>query len=319
MMKPLISVVVPIYKAEAFLRDSVDSILAQTLSNIEVILVDDGSTDNCGRICDEYAIKDKRVRVFHKENGGISASRKTGVDNAIGDYISFVDADDTIPITALEDLYKAGVGSDIIIGRCDDKQYEEEYLTPEEHRSYAILMKHILYTPWAKLTARSLFNENTFPPRKIVSTEDALMNIRLAFANEKRVCLVSKNVYNYNSNPNSVTHNFFWSFSYENLFYKCVLDSIPPKQRMYYTKECIISRLNRLWNMYAHEQSNVWYGTPYYKNLIEDAKRCGYKIPLLEQIGLRITNTTLLQVYFPIMNCLTYRFGLLKNKFLKKK
>ncbi len=313
MAKPFISVVVPVYKAEVWLRECIDSILAQTLSNIEIILVDDGSPDNCGAICDEYAKQDSRVRVLHKENCGVSMARKTGVDNATADYISFVDADDTLPSTALADLYQEREGSDIIIGRCSDKPYDREYLTPEEYQSYAILMKHISYTLWARLIARHLFNEITFPPQEIVHTQDALTNIRLAFANKNPVRLVSKNVYKYNNNPNSVTHNFVWSFNYEKIFYKYILDSIPLEQRTCYIKESVMSRLDRLWNMYAHQYRNEWYGTSYYKDLLEDAKLCGYRIPPLERIGLRITNATLLRFYSPVMNCLTYRFGLLKK------
>ena len=92
----LISVIVPIYKVEAYLRRGIDSILAQDYPNIEVILVDDGSPDNCGKICDEYAKKDKRIRVIHKPNGGLSSARNAGLDVAKGKYISFIDSDDSI-------------------------------------------------------------------------------------------------------------------------------------------------------------------------------------------------------------------------------
>lgn len=92
----MISVIVPVYKAEKFLHRCVDSILAQTHSDFELLLIDDGSPDNSGTICDDYAVKDSRVRVFHKENGGVSAARNLGLDNAVGDYIAFCDADDYV-------------------------------------------------------------------------------------------------------------------------------------------------------------------------------------------------------------------------------
>lgn len=100
----LISVIVPVYKVEPFLRQCVDSILAQTYSNLEVILVDDGSPDNCGTICDEYAAKDARVRVIHKENGGQGSARNRGLDAATGKYIAFVDSDDWIDPDMYESL-----------------------------------------------------------------------------------------------------------------------------------------------------------------------------------------------------------------------
>ena len=93
---PKISVIVPVYKAEQYIRRCVDSILAQTFTDFELLLIDDGSPDNSGAICDEYAAKDSRIKVFHKENGGVSSARNLGLDNVTGEYISFIDADDYI-------------------------------------------------------------------------------------------------------------------------------------------------------------------------------------------------------------------------------
>ncbi|MCQ2424558.1 MAG: glycosyltransferase [Lachnospiraceae bacterium] len=93
---PEISIIVPVYKVEQYLPRCIDSILAQTFTDFELLLIDDGSPDNCGKICDDYAAKDARVRVFHKENGGVSSARNLGLDNAVGKYIGFVDSDDYI-------------------------------------------------------------------------------------------------------------------------------------------------------------------------------------------------------------------------------
>lgn len=92
----MISVIVPIYKAEKYIHRCIDSILAQSYTDFELLLIDDGSPDNCGAICDEYAAKDSRIRVFHKENGGVSSARNLGLDNAQGEYITFCDADDYV-------------------------------------------------------------------------------------------------------------------------------------------------------------------------------------------------------------------------------
>ena len=96
MDSPKISVIVPVYNAEKYLHRCIDSILAQTFSDFELLLIDDGSTDKSGDICDEYAKKDKRIRVFHKENGGVSSARNVGLDNARGEWITFCDADDWV-------------------------------------------------------------------------------------------------------------------------------------------------------------------------------------------------------------------------------
>ncbi len=93
---PLFSIIIPVYNVEKYLNKCVDSVLNQTFTDFEVILVDDGSPDNCPAICDSYAEKDKRVRVIHKQNGGLICARKSGLEAARGDYIGFVDSDDWI-------------------------------------------------------------------------------------------------------------------------------------------------------------------------------------------------------------------------------
>lgn len=101
-----ISIIVPVYQVEKYIRQCIDSILAQTFTDFELILVDDGSKDNSGKICDEYAEKDKRIRVIHKENDGLSDARNKGLDNASGNYFMFVDSDDYIAPNMAECLYK---------------------------------------------------------------------------------------------------------------------------------------------------------------------------------------------------------------------
>jgi glycosyltransferase involved in cell wall biosynthesis len=104
MKTPLVSVIVPIYNVEPYLEKCLNSIINQTYKNLEIILVDDGSPDNCGKICDEYALKDKRIKVIHKLNGGLSDARNAGLDIAAGEYIAFVDSDDYIAENMYEDL-----------------------------------------------------------------------------------------------------------------------------------------------------------------------------------------------------------------------
>lgn len=106
MEEVLISVIVPIYKVENFLHRCIDSILCQTYEQIEIILVDDGSPDRCGNICEEYRKIDSRIRVFHKNNGGLSDARNYGVERANGDFITFIDSDDYIAKDYIEYLYK---------------------------------------------------------------------------------------------------------------------------------------------------------------------------------------------------------------------
>lgn len=110
----MISVIVPVYKAEKYLHRCVDSILAQSYTDFELLLIDDGSPDNCGAICDEYAQMDSRVRVFHKENGGVSSARNLGLDNARGEYVTFCDSDDRVAFNWLS-VYENAMKNEVDI------------------------------------------------------------------------------------------------------------------------------------------------------------------------------------------------------------
>ena len=123
---PLVSIIVPIYKAEHYLDTCIKSILNQTYTNLEVILVDDGSPDNCPAICDMYAEKDSRVRVIHKKNGGVSSARNTGLDYANGQYICFVDSDDWIEAKMVEHLYDCIQKNNTDAAVCLSSDYSED-------------------------------------------------------------------------------------------------------------------------------------------------------------------------------------------------
>ena len=132
---PEISVIVPVYKVEPYLRRCVDSILSQTFADFELILVDDGSPDNCGAICDEYAQKDSRVRVIHKENGGVSSARNAGLDIANGTYVTFCDSDDYYTVEWLENLLVAITSNqaDVIVGNFKMMSSDEKELQSIQH------------------------------------------------------------------------------------------------------------------------------------------------------------------------------------------
>ena len=125
--KVKISVIVPCYKVEPFLKNCVNSIINSTFKDFEVIIVDDGSPDNSGKIADEMATMDKRIRVIHKQNEGVVKARETGVTAACGEWVTFVDADDSITPNALEDLYNASINkdTDLVIGFPLGRQFPE--------------------------------------------------------------------------------------------------------------------------------------------------------------------------------------------------
>ena len=146
-MTPVISIIVAVYKAESCLRRCVDSLLAQTFQDYEILLVDDGSPDRSGEICDEYARKDNRVRVFHKENGGVASARQCGMNNARGEYVIHADPDDWVEPNMLEELYGKAKeeNADIVVKSIDFKEIEKISKIKNEEKNYIFVISNANY------------------------------------------------------------------------------------------------------------------------------------------------------------------------------
>ena len=198
MKEPKISVIVPVYKVEPYLRKCLDSIVNQTYRNLEIILVDDGSPDNCGAICDEYAAKDQRVRVIHKANGGLSSARNAALEIATGAYIGFVDSDDWIEVKMFEVLLSGlqTAGADIsVCGHYEEyKSHRKEFTWPKQlvldkERALEKLLQNdqMKNLVWDKLFCRNLFDNIRFPEGK--TFEDMAIMHWLFLQAEKVVCL----------------------------------------------------------------------------------------------------------------------------------
>lgn len=175
--KPLISVIVPIYKVEKYLVRCINSIINQTYSNLEIILVDDGSPDSCGKICDDFSTADARIYTIHKTNGGLSSARNAGLDSAHGEYIGFVDSDDYIEPNMYETMYKAIIETDAEIAACGIIRENEEthaaklircphtqkIYTDEEALKEIFLSRNLGIGVWSKLYSRQVFQNIRFP------------------------------------------------------------------------------------------------------------------------------------------------------------
>lgn len=215
---PIISVIVPVYKVEPYLHQCVDSILAQTFTDFELILVDDGSPDNCGKICDTYAEQDPRVRVIHQENGGLSAARNAGIDAANGAYLTFIDSDDMISETYLKNLYCAIMDGDFDIAICDMQSFEAESeikspnVCTEMHstlmtgREACLSIYHmdgkVPIMAWGKLYRANLFRDVRYPVGLI--HEDDATTPKLLFRSD-RISVISKKLYYYRIRSDSIT------------------------------------------------------------------------------------------------------------------
>lgn len=207
----MISVIVPVYKVEKYLQRCVDSVLLQTEDNFELILVDDGSPDQCGKICDDYALKDGRVTVIHKENGGLSDARNAGLKIAKGQYIAFVDSDDWLELEYLEKLLKGIDGADICeceIIRTDgtaviDRQADtERELYSGEEALGNLINDHLFHQyVWNKLYRSDVIQGILFETGK--TNEDEFWTYQ-AFGNAGKVARIQDILYNYFQRPDSI-------------------------------------------------------------------------------------------------------------------
>ena len=205
-MNPKISIIVPVYKVEPYLRKCIDSILNQTFKDFELILVDDGSPDNCGKICDEYAKKDERIIVIHKDNGGVSMARNAALNIAKGDYIGFVDSDDYIESYMYEELYNKCKLEEADISIIGTREINEKGKMVYEYIPNVINFSEILKRahPWNKLFDRKLFFDNNLFFSQDKYYEDLELIPKL-FVKAKKVCKVDNIGYIYLQRKGSIT------------------------------------------------------------------------------------------------------------------
>ena len=213
-----ISIIVPVYNVEAYLERCVESILKQTYTNLEILLVNDGSTDKSGELCDKLALRDHRIRVIHKENGGLSDARNRGIDEASSNLIGFIDSDDYIDEDMYETLYRQMVASKADLSMCGhydvyhqipEKQVAEIKtweLMPEEAIKMVMEAKILSVTAVNKLYKKALFEQLRFRIGKIA--EDAFIMVDLIHQCSKIVATNEKKYY-YVHRENSITTQKF--------------------------------------------------------------------------------------------------------------
>lgn len=210
-----ISVIVPVYKVEAYLNRCVDSILSQTFTDFELILVDDGSPDNCGAICDDYAQKDSRIHVIHQKNGGISAARNAGIDwvfaHSDSQWLNFIDSDDWIHSRYLEALYNAVIQTGLEVSICGYQETDgfipkvnEACLMAKTWNTEKFYSEHNVnaIVAWGKLYKRECFQKIRYPVGKI--HEDEFITYKILF-HFREVAIIDEPLYAYYINHNGIT------------------------------------------------------------------------------------------------------------------
>ncbi len=215
-----ISVIVPVYKVEPYLRRCVDSILNQTFTDFDLILVDDGSPDGCPAICDEYAKKDDRIVVIHQKNGGLSAARNAGIDwafaNSDSKWLSFVDSDDWVHSEFLSSLYRAVTEDNVDISICYYEPIENESDVTKDEYAYTTekwdavelytdqKFRYLTVSAWNKLYSKKVFGDQRYPVGKI--HEDFFVTYKLVYASSA-VTVVTFPLYKYFIREQSIMHS----------------------------------------------------------------------------------------------------------------
>lgn len=214
-MSSLVSIIVPVYNVEEYLNACIESILRQTYKNYELILVDDGSTDRSGEICDLLAKTDDRLLVFHKRNGGLSDARNFGMKYAQGDYIAFIDSDDTISPNCVEILLSTALKSSADIVQCQ-ATLQEENLDTGSNQTYCynhdtglrqlLTLGRIHVNAWGKLYKKSLLDHIEFPYGRI--NEDSCTTYKIVYLSKKIIC-IDRSLYWHRMREGSIMHTAF--------------------------------------------------------------------------------------------------------------
>ena len=288
-MNERIGVIVPVYKVEKYITECIDSILAQTHTNFRLILVDDGTPDNAGKICDEYAKKDPRITVIHQENAGVTRARARGVEEAEDcEFITFADADDLMPSNALKTLVsilKPDINivmgalkrfrGDIVISKSETSARTKE-ISHQCYKKQMIIGKDS--GPYCKLIRRSLITLGVFDiPQDIIMGEDTIANIRIAFNNKENVVTTTQCVYHYRQHDESIMHSFNGSPEYEELFFQHIEKSIPDIEKNKYAKYVVIGKiLSYDYNFGYSCKKPKWTGSEFQRTLLKEIK--AYKI-----------------------------------------
>lgn len=269
----MISILVPVYNVERYLARCIDSVLSQSFQEWELILVDDGSTDNCPRICDEYANKDKRIKVIHKLNGGLPSARQVGFINAVGEYLIFLDSDDWLlpnSLCVLINAIQSDGGYDIarsIVCRVDDKgkQWLEHYDVEKEiikRGDFFSLLNTDSIAPYlhSGIYRTDLFTEKSFQflvNNKISVGEDWITNYYIA-PNVNRVIYIETTTYAYFLNTSSMMGGCVYGWEYYGRINKCMSEINHELGILKSTKTKLDSALHDLRFFFLPEVSFDW-------------------------------------------------------------
>ncbi len=322
----MISVIVPVYNAGKYLVKCLDSIVEQSYTDLEILLVDDGSSDNSGKICDLYAHKDGRVKVFHQENRGLSAARNRGLSRANGDYITFVDSDDYIELDTYEEVYKSIVSydPDIVFFREKSVNLKGETIyingdTPtgkvhigNRKDALDLVIPRLINGVCDKVFRKELLCGLSFQ-EGFMYGEDYWFNLH-ALRNVERMVYIDQIKYSYVSNNDSVTHKKFNRNSFDQIYFKdrikeFISDNYP-EYSQYGFKQAFLARLRIMRLLYGEHLDSS-----FTKDIesIKQEMRCQYP-----DCKLDLSMREKIEYYLFMNTKLLYRIFLVITKWFKK-
>lgn len=342
-MTPKVSIIIPIYNVEPYLDQCVQSVLTQTLKEIEVILVDDESPDRCPAMCDEYAKQDSRIKVIHKKNGGLGFARNSGLDIATGEYVSFIDSDDFIASNMMEELYSTAVlyGADevrsgvifyedgkktprhdvdkvtIFRGKEEVKRFVYDYLgsAPEEYRDCKYMISSCL-----SIHSRKVIEENhvRFTSERQTLSEDLVFNVELSPKKNCIVC-VPDCFYYYRNNPQSLSHHFSWEkYKRQETMFMAIkerLDAVYPKEEywLHFLRLKFLYMRNYI-GQAIKSSGSLWERRKLVKNMLRDEMwhelftQYPYeRMPKVKRIYFTVAKHKMISLLFIIVNMMKYK------------
>lgn len=306
-MENKVGVIVPIYKVEKHVSMCIESILLQTYTNFRLILVDDGTPDNAGKICDEYAKKDSRITVIHQENAGVTRARARGVEEADDcEFITFVDGDDTLPNEALEKLLMPCIENkniDIILG------YRTEVKDGKDRVVYnnigtglynsieyinAMFIDDCILGPWAKIIKRELLTkESLCIPRKVVQYEDLYMNIITGY--NARYIYIDNSIHAYRHIEDSDTSQFLYNKYMQEEGWVILLSSL----KDFFIQNGIMNEVTENFSHFSYTRISAC--MKFNKKRFKNCSKLGLKTYNKAQINIKFANRNIFTYYFYLL------------------
>lgn len=293
----MITVIVPVYNAEKYLEQCINSILNQTYTDLEILLIDDGSTDSSGVICDQYAQKDSRIKTFHKSNGGVSSARNFGLKRAVGEWIAWVDSDDYIVPEMYDKMLNAASANNADLAYCKFKSGENSRIMPQDDISISEFINQYLFVPinamWITLCKRTIYENNDicFIEGNDVG-EDLLVSTQLYYYATKRV-YVQEDLYYYRQSLESISNSIKTSQKTRELINNIFeLELFLRKSNLFsQVKASLAGRIlfAKEYYLYVEKNISLWYSIcPWTRHYIFNNQYNGLKGKIIEWIIVRL-------------------------------